>query len=111
MSVLLAGSSGRILTESAAVPHKRQVIMYSCVTKRDKSISIIGTLIITAVCLWHLNLFISFLSYFKILKDLSGSDTNYNYQLLSIDNNFFKLTHKKKTTRILNKSMEAKVLF
>ena len=36
MFVLLAGSSGRILTESAAVPHKRQVIMYSCVTNQEE---------------------------------------------------------------------------
>jgi len=71
---LLAGSSGRILTESAAEPHKRQVIMYSCVTKEQekKSISISGSFIMTAVCLWDIHSYISLLGYCQILKDLSG---------------------------------------
>ena len=67
MFVLLAGSSGRILTESAAVPHKRQVIMYSCVTKErtNKASSLLG-----AVSLWYINSFTSLLGYYQIVKDL-----------------------------------------
>lgn len=69
MFVLLAGSSGRILTESAAVPHKRQVIMYSCATKEQEQTKHHHHWELCRSDI-YVNSFTSLLGYYQILKDL-----------------------------------------